>query len=74
MNRRKYYNLLIIILFQIFSITAIGQMTAPVDPGGEPEGSDPPLGGGAPVGEGTIVMLIMAAAYGGKKVFELKKM
>lgn len=49
-------------------------MTAPVDPGGEPEGSDPPLGGGAPVGEGTIVMLIMAAAYGGKKVFELKKM
>lgn len=73
MNRRKIYNLLIICIFQVFSIAAIGQMTAPIDPGGEPTGSDPPLGGGAPVGGGTIVMLVMAAVYGGKKAFELRK-
>lgn len=73
MNRRKFYNLLFICIFLVFSITAFGQMTAPIDPGGEPEGSDPPLGGGAPIGGGTIVMLVMAAAYGGKKAFELRK-
>lgn len=73
MNRRKIYNLLSICIFQAFSIVAIGQMTAPSDPGGEPVGSDPPLGGGAPVGGGTIIMLVMAATYGGKKVYKLRK-
>lgn len=73
MSRRNFYNLLFICIFQVFSITAIAQMTAPIDPGGEPSGSDPPLGGGAPVGGGTIVMLVMAAVYGGKKAFDLRK-
>jgi len=36
-------------------------------------GGTGPVGGGAPVGSGLIILLTLGAAYGGKKVYELKK-
>lgn len=72
MNKRKYLNLVFLFLFQVFAVVAMGQITAPSNPGNKPTGSDPPLGGGAPLGGGTFFMIAMAAAYAGKKIVDLK--
>ena len=44
----------------------------PGNPPGEPSG-DPPIGGGAPVGGGSLILLGMAAAYGGRKLYLMNK-
>ncbi len=46
------------------------QSTSPSDPGGSPE-SGTPLGGGAPIGDGTTVLMLLGIAYGGRKIFRL---
>lgn len=38
----------------------------PPDPGGGPGGE--PVGGGAPIGGGLIITMILAAAYGTRKI------
>jgi hypothetical protein len=43
----------------------------PPDPGGDPTGD--PVGGGSPIGSGLVILLSMGAAYGGKKLFDSKK-
>jgi hypothetical protein len=43
----------------------------PPDPGGDPTGD--PVGGGSPIGSGLVILLSMGAAYGGKKIFDSKK-
>ena len=73
MNKSRYLSFIFANLFLIFSFTAFAEMTGPKDPGGGPELGDPPLGGGAPVGSGVTVLVILGIAYGGKKVYELRK-
>jgi len=69
MNKIRY---IFLVLFQVVVIASFAQMTAPSDPGGDPEGGgDPPLGGGAPIGSGTIVLMSLAAAYGARKIHYL---
>ena len=72
MKNTKYIKYLFIILFQLFVLTSIGQMMEPDDPGNDPVG-EPPLGGGAPVSGGTVLLILLGTAYGAKKVYELKK-
>jgi len=43
----------------------------PPDPGGGPTGD--PVGGGAPIGGGLIIMAVLGAVYGTKKVFDARK-
>jgi len=43
----------------------------PPDPGGGPTGD--PVGGGAPIGGGLIIMAVLGAVYGTKKVFDVRK-
>jgi hypothetical protein len=58
--------LLIIILF--FAVTELdAQQYGPNDPGGSPVGA-PPLGGGAPVGSGTMILSLLAFSYGAGKI------
>lgn len=72
MKKITYIKLVVtIIIFQLFTFTANAQMTAPEDPGGEP-GDETPIGGGAPLSEGTLILIILGAVYGSKKVFELR--
>ena len=40
----------------------------PEDPSGDDGGA---LGGGAPIGGGTLILMALGAAYGGKKVYKL---
>ena len=72
MNKSKYLSFIFATLFLIFSFTAFAEMTGPEDPGGGPELGDPPLGGGAPVGSGVAVLVLLGIGYGGKKVYDLR--
>ncbi len=61
-----------IVVIALFSnMSAIAQMRGPNDPGGDPTGN-PPLGGGAPIGSGTLILIGLGAAYAGKKIYNLK--
>lgn len=64
-----------IIAILMFFITASvnAQMTSPQDPGGSPEVGDQPIGGGAPIGGGSIILISMAAVYGGRKIYLFNK-
>jgi len=41
----------------------------PPDPGGDPTGQ--PVGG-SPIGSGLVISLILGAAYGSKKIYQLR--
>ncbi|MDP2722912.1 MAG: hypothetical protein Q8O72_09150 [Bacteroidales bacterium] len=58
-----------LMLFPVFSFASDG----PGDPGGTPGGGDVPIGGGAPIGGGSLILIGLAAAYGAKKLYEMKK-
>ena len=59
------------IIFQFIIVLVFAD--EPPGPGGGPGGGDPPLGGGAPIGNGLFILLGLGAAYGGKKIYDLKK-
>lgn len=57
-----------ILIFLALNIYADG----PPDP--PPHGGDkPPVGGGAPIGSGLVVLLVLGSAYGVKKFYDYKK-
>ena len=63
-------------IFSLFSMATYAD-DPPPPPGGSsgPPSSDnnSKLGGGAPVGSGLLILLGLGAAYGGKKVYDLRK-
>jgi len=68
--KKKIYSTLLILAFAIIPLFSIGQMRGPVEPPpGEPD--TPPIGGGAPIGNGIGILLALGAAYGGKKLYTL---
>ncbi len=69
MKKIKY---IVLFSFLLFASLSFAQMDGPGNPGGDPVGSDP-LGGGAPIGSGTLILIGLAAAYGGKKLYDNRK-
>ncbi len=64
---------IILSLIFVFAVSfSFAQITSPSDPprGGPSEG-DPPVGGGAPIGSGVVIMLAAGVVYGGKKMYSL---
>ncbi|MBN2173713.1 MAG: hypothetical protein JW731_06260 [Bacteroidales bacterium] len=62
----------------IFSIVILMPLllSAQPEPGQNGDGSEVgglPVGGGAPIGSGLIIMMVMGAAYGAKKVYQINK-
>ncbi len=57
--------LLIVLKISGFSLLA----QAPPPPPGDAGSSGGPVGGGAPIGSGIVLLISLAACYGGKKVF-----
>ena len=67
----------------LFSIILLGFMAIsqisfaqfpPPPPSGDKGGSSNGVpGGGAPIGSGIVLLISLAAGYGGKKVFDFKK-
>lgn len=74
---KKTFRILILTTFLV-GLTLFGNILLaqpqPNEPniGGGNFGSGP-IGGGAPVGSGLIFLLVMSAAYGAKKVFDIRK-
>ena len=62
---------IVISFLATFPLVTICQTTDPGNPGGSPTG--PPVGGGAPIGSGLVMLLGMGIAYGSKKVYDLNK-
>ncbi len=70
--KKKYFNKLILSFLLMFAVTIVFANDGPPDPGGGTSG-EPPLGGGAPIGGGLFILLGLGAAYGGKKLYDLRK-
>lgn len=52
---------------------AFGQNPPPPPPGGGQGGSGNVPGGGSPIGSGIAMMLLLGAAYAGKKLLQLNQ-
>ena len=67
-----YIKKIVLSIVLVFAVSMSYAQTR--DPGNPPGGGDPggtPVGGNAPIGGGTIMLLVFGAAYGGKKLFKL---
>ncbi len=67
-----------IVLLTVFFITftvALNILIGQPMPGGDPSGggTNPPVGGYAPIGSGLIILLAMGAGYGTKKLYNARK-
>jgi len=55
---------------------ALISQTPPPPNGGEnptePGSGNTPVGGGAPIGSGLVILMTLGAAYGGKKVWDFR--
>ena len=69
---KKILMLSIVLMISGFSLLA---QAPPVPPSSANNGgtSGPVGGGGAPIGSGIVLLISLAAGYGGKKVYDLKK-
>lgn len=66
------------LLFLLFFTLTIGyqinaQSPPPPPPSGHGSTGNQPSGGNAPIGGGLLILLTLAAGYGGKKVYDFKK-
>jgi hypothetical protein len=68
---KKILVLSIVLMISGFSLLA---QAPPVPPSSANNGgSNGPVGGGAPIGSGVVLLIAMAAGYGGKKVYDARK-
>lgn len=70
MKKIKYITTIALILL---SLSIMGQALGPGDPGGSPGVDEDPIGGGAPIGGGGLILIGMAAVYGGRKFYLFNK-
>lgn len=68
----KYAKYILALAIILASFVGFSQVKEPGDPGGSPSG-EPPLGGGAPVGEGMLILLGLGTAYGAFKTIPEKE-
>ena len=71
---KKIYNLILITVFLVLSHSAISQPLPPppVDPSAG--GTNGTVGsGGAPIGNGTYILIFLAAGYALRKVYVMRK-
>lgn len=73
MNIKKSIPIIILFFITLFcTIPSRAQFGTPPNPGGSPNKDIPPLGGGAPLGGGTLILISLGAVYGIKKYQQLK--
>jgi hypothetical protein len=72
----KFLKTIFTILFAGSSFFLFAQVGPPPPPGESSGGTNTTTnktGGGAPIGGGLFILLGLGAAYGGKKIYKLKK-
>ncbi len=57
--------------FVFFSVNGFSQLPPPPPPGHGSTGNQ--TGGNAPIGGGLFILIGLGAAYGGKKLYDMKK-
>jgi len=67
---KKILAITAILMISGFSLLAQAPPPPPNDPSNG--GTGGPVGGGAPIGSGLVLLIAMAAGYGGKKVYDLR--
>ena len=71
--KKAIKSILIISSFLVFPLIMMAQTPPHPNGGGGPGSGNTPVGGGAPIDGGLTIMLILGAAYSGKKIYKLKK-
>jgi len=67
---KKIYNLVLVTGMLLLSLGAVSQPPPPPgNPSSDVVGGNAPVG--APVGSGTIILITLAAAYAGRKAYQL---
>ena len=70
---KKTYSLILIISFILLSLGAISQPPPPpANPQTGGTGNSPVGAPGAPIGNGTLILFALAAAYAARKVYMLR--
>ena len=71
---KSLYKLFLTAIILIFSMSiSMAQLTDPGDGGADPSGSGhDPVGGSAPIGSGLAILIGLSAAYGSKKIYQIK--
>lgn len=59
----------LLIGFLLFASGSLIAQPPPPAGGQHNQQGDAPMGGNAPIGSGAVILLTMAAAYGGRKIF-----
>ena len=67
---KKILMISIVLMLSGFSLLAQAPPSPPVNAN---EGGGPVGGGGAPIGSGIVLLIALAAGYGGKRVFDARK-
>jgi hypothetical protein len=72
---KKAIKIALLTVFFITLTVAFNSVIGQPMPGGDPSGggTNPPVGGYAPIGSGLIILLAMGAGYGTKKVYDARK-
>ena len=65
--------ILLIAGLMIASLSLYSQSAPPPPPSDPGASGNPPVGGGAPIGAGAGMLLLMAAGYGAKKVYDARQ-
>ena len=67
--------LFIFFIFTFIFFSSVGLFAQlPPDPGGDPNTNGrKDIGGNAPIGTGITILLVLGAAYGGRKTYVLRK-
>ena len=68
----KIWNIVLLLLLASALQTATAQPPHPDNQSNGSTNGGNPIGAGAPVGSGQIILLVLAAMYGGKKLYHYK--
>jgi hypothetical protein len=56
-----------------FPLLSLAQSPPHPNGGNSPGGGNTPVGGGAPIDGGLSIMFLLGAAYGSRKIYQIKK-
>ena len=60
-------------IFMSFPLLSLAQNPPHPNGGNAPSGGNTPVGGGAPIDGGLSLLMVLGAAYGGKKIYQMRK-
>ena len=70
---KKFISIFTVLVISLFLSIPVSNATEPGEPPGGPGTGEEPIGGGAPIGGGTFILIALGAAYGGKKIYNYRK-